>query len=417
MWSPLAHYHRLMDVAVRRLSPRERTREDLYDLIRSAEDLTRTDLVELSGLTRSTVNHAVVRLLADGRVTETDAEAKGPGSGSGRPGTLLRAIATGAHIAGIDFGHNHVHVAIADALGRPVAEERVTMGVDLMATQALDAAAEILAVLQARHGITDLARLVAGVPGPLDSRTGLVCSPTALSGWVGLAPAAELERRMGIPVHAENDAFLGAYGERRRGAGRDFPDFLYVKVSHGIGASPVIAGEPYRGATGLAGEIGHTHLDGHTELCRCGNRGCLEAVISVDPIRRQIAHTHPAAEAEQVDLRTFDDPITERILSEAGRMLGSVLADLVNLLNPSALILGGELGSTGAPLIQGAEESLRRYAQPATAGALQVLPAALGMRAELTGALHMAASMAAADRRSLMPKSSARQPRADSAPV
>ena len=88
-------------------------------------------------------------------------------------------------------------------------------------------------------------------------------------------------------------------------------------------------------------------------------------------------------------------PITERILNEAGRMLGSVLADLVNLLNPSALILGGELGTAGAPLVQGVEASLRRYAQPATAAALQVLTAALGMRAELTGALQTAASMAA----------------------
>ena len=88
-------------------------------------------------------------------------------------------------------------------------------------------------------------------------------------------------------------------------------------------------------------------------------------------------------------------PITERILNEAGRMLGSVLADLVNLLNPSALILGGELGTAGAPLVQGVEASLRQYAQPATAAALQVLTAALGMRAELTGALQMAASMAA----------------------
>ena len=87
-------------------------------------------------------------------------------------------------------------------------------------------------------------------------------------------------------------------------------------------------------------------------------------------------------------------PITERILNEAGRMLGSVLADLVNLLNPSALILGGELSTAGPPFVQGVEASLRRYAQPATSAALQVLPAALGGRAELTGALQLAASMA-----------------------
>ena len=112
----------------------------------------------------------------------------------------------------------------------------------------------------------------------MDQRTGTVRSPTILSSWVGLAPAQELEERVGVPVHVENDAVLGAYGERQLGAGRDHSDFLYVKASGGIGASMVLDGAVYAGAYGLAGEIGHTQLPGHTELCRCGNRGCLEAV-------------------------------------------------------------------------------------------------------------------------------------------
>lgn len=94
---------------------------------------------------------------------------------------------------------------------------RSRRGGDLKATQALDAASEILASLRARHGISDLARLVAGVPGPLDTRTGLVCSPPVVSGWVPLAPAEGLERQVGIPVQAEDEAFLGTYGECRRG--------------------------------------------------------------------------------------------------------------------------------------------------------------------------------------------------------
>lgn len=96
-------------------------------------------------------------------------------------------------------------------------------------------------------------------------------------------------------VHAENDAFLGAYGELRHGAGRGLEEFLYVKVSHGIGACPVINGRPYHGATGIAGEIGHTRLTAESELCRCGQRGCLEAVVSIDTVRQQVAHSHPGA--------------------------------------------------------------------------------------------------------------------------
>ena len=224
-----------------------------------------------------------------------------------------------------------------------------------------------------------------------------MCSPTILSGWVGLAPAAELERRIGTPVHVENDAMLGAYGELMRGAGRSgYRDFLYVKASHGIGAGVVIAGQPYRGGTGLAGEIGHTLLAGRSELCRCGTRGCLEAVVSVPGVRAQIAHTRPGSDPDAVDLADLDDdPIAARVLIGAGRILGQALADLVNLLNPTAVIIGGELGSTDGPFVEGVREAIRQHAQPATADAVDIVPAVLRNRAELTGGLQLAAVTAA----------------------
>lgn len=100
---------------------------------------------------------------------------------------------------------------------------------------------------------------------------------------------------------------------------------LYIKASHGIGAGLVIDGKPYTGATGLAGEIGHTHLSGRTELCRCGNRGCLEAVVSVQSLLEQVAHTRPNVDPDSITLNVLDDTITHRILNEAGRTLGGVL--------------------------------------------------------------------------------------------
>ena len=372
------------------LSPREPTREVLYDLIHSREQVTRSDLVEATGMSRSAINHAVARLLSEGRVTEAEAESKGPGSGSGRPGALLRAVPGEGHVAGIDFGHDHVQVAVADALGSPLAERRTQLSVDLHANEAMDLAAATLASLCDDLGVPDLKSLTAGIPGPIDSRSGLVRSPTILSGWVGLDPATELRQRIGVPVHTENDAFLGAFGERVRGVGREHTDFLYVKVSGGIGASPVINGEPYRGATGLAGEIGHTPLAGRTELCGCGNRGCLEAVVSIQTVREQIAHTHPGQHLDDVALESLDDPTTHRILNEAGRTVGSVLADLVNLLNPGALVLGGELGCAGRAFVEGVSAAVTRRAQPASADVVDIRPASLGVRSELVGALQHA---------------------------
>ncbi len=377
-----------------RAPARDRTREDLYHLVRTSREITRSELAQLTGMPRSTVNHAVGRLLAEGRIVEVEVRAKGPGSGSGRPAVSLATVPSHAPVGGIDFGHSHVAVAVADGRGRLLGEERLELDVDLKAIEALEFAADALGRLSSAHSVGRYASVVAGVPGPLDNRTGTVRSPTILSSWVGLAPAQELEARLGVPVHIENDAVLGARGERELGAGRHHEDFLYVKASGGIGASMVLRGESYTGATGLAGEIGHTQLPGHTELCRCGNRGCLEAVVSVTSVREQISHTHPGIEMQTVHIDRFDDAITQRILNEVGRTLGRPLADMCNLLNPSALIIGGELGAAGRALLEGVEASVRRHAQPATAAAIEILAAELGVRAELTGAIQLAASLA-----------------------
>ena len=375
-------------------SARDQTRELLFEIIRSNRAVTRTDLVDATGLSRSTVNNAVTRLVEMGRVSETGIGVKGPGTGSGRAGNVLCAVAAGGHVAGIDFGHTHISVAIGDSLGSVVAETSAPFGVDLQAMEALDTAADLLRSLCAETGIDDVAEVTAGIPGPLDAATGLVCSPTILARWVGLDPAAELQRRLHAHVRTENDAFLGALGERLAGAGRAHTDFLYVKVSDGIGACPVLNGQPYRGSRGIAGELGHTPLPGRSEPCRCGRRGCLEAVVSSAVVREQIRVTHPDDPAALTTaLQDLDDPPIRRILDEAGRTLGGVLADLVSLLNPAALILGGELGTAGPSFVAGVRAEVDHRALAASAD-LEIRSAELGTRAELIGAvMHATASI------------------------
>jgi predicted NBD/HSP70 family sugar kinase len=179
-------------------------------------------------------------------------------------------------------------------------------------------------------------------------------------------------------------------GELYAGAGRSHRDFLYVKASHGIGASLVLGGALYRGGTGLAGEIGHTNLPGSTELCRCGSRGCLEAVVSIGSVRDQIAHTHPGAPVDAIALDESADPVTCRILEDSGRVLGRVLSHLCNLVNPTAVIIGGELGGSHPCFVDGVEEAVRRFTLAASADELEVRRAELGTRAELRGAVELA---------------------------
>jgi predicted NBD/HSP70 family sugar kinase len=243
-----------------------------------------------------------------------------------------------------------------------------------------------------------LLAVAAGIPGPLDLHSNRVRSPTILASWVDVAPDAELARRIGRPVEVANDADMGARGELYYGAARGCRDFVYVKASHGIGAGLVLGGETYRGAIGVTGEIGHTQVGGAGKLCRCGNRGCLETVVSITEFRRQLAEARVDASVDDEPSLTAigGDPVAARLLAEAGRTLGRVLADLCNCLNPAAIVLGGELGAIGGPFARGVRESIDRSAQPAVAEAVDIRPAQLGLRSELLGAVATAAAAARA---------------------
>lgn len=347
------------------------------------------ELGRLTGLSRSATAEGVQDLLAHGLVVERRTD---PAPNRGRPSALLFPRAPEGFVGAVDFGHSHVFAAVADTGGRILAEHRQSIDVDHRATDALDTAAVLLGRGLDAAGLSasDLNRVAAGIPCPLDANTGLVRSPTIMAAWVNLDPARELANRIGRPVHVDNDANMGARGEQRFGAARGCRHFIYVKASHGIGAALVLGGETYRGTLGIAGEIGHTQLPEATSLCRCGNRGCLETVVSITEVTRQLAHIRLERDAHDshLSLATMvNDPVASRIIISAGRTLGRVLADLCNALNPEAIIVGGELAIAAAPLLAGIRESIDRYAQPAAADAVRIRTAELGLRAELVGAI------------------------------
>ncbi len=373
-------------------SRRLRSREQLLATIRDGGGVSRADLRRMTGLSRSAVADGVQALLADGLVAEQPA---GPAAGAarGRPAALLHVTGPDGIVAGIDFGHAHVSVALAETTGRIVAERRAAVDVDAHASTALDTAAGLVHGLL-EEGPSDLLAVAAGIPGPLDLHTNRVRSPTILSSWVDLLPDAELERRIGRPVTVANDADMGARGELRFGAARGCRDFMYVKAAHGIGAGLVLGGETYRGAVGVTGEIGHTQVTSAGNWCRCGNRGCLETVVSITEIERQLAEARVEAAGDVSLTAISEHPVVARLLAAAGRTLGRVLADLCNCLNPAVIVLGGELGAVGQPFARGVRESIDRSAQPAVAEAVEIRTAELGLRSELLGAVATAARAA-----------------------
>jgi predicted NBD/HSP70 family sugar kinase len=371
---------------------RDRNRERVVGVLRERGRVSQADIARVTGLSRTTV-HTLVSELKDSGVLH-EAEAGVPDSRGGRPAVLLMLRPSPQAVVGIDFGHSHVGVAVADIGHNVLAERRCDLDVSHDARSALDAAARMVdEVLDEAH--VDRHSVIAagiGIPGPVDRPTGTAGSPTILPGWIGVRISREMHDRLGVPVEIENDANLGALAELTWGAGRECSNFVYIKVATGIGAGLVIDGKLLRGATGTAGEIGHTTLDESGAMCYCGNRGCLETVASGPAIIKLVGPLNGDVPtlAGIVELAVAGELRCHRAVSDAGHEIGVAIASLCNLINPERVIVGGLLSRTGEVLLHPMRESIRRHAVLAAAEKLDVVPALFVERAELLGSLALA---------------------------
>lgn len=347
---------------------------------------TRPDLERELGWGRSVVAAAIDHLGTAQLITEIAATDT---TGRGRPGRTLVARYPAAVLVGVDLGHDHIAVAVSDGDLRITAEQRIAFAVDRDVDASLDAAAALVAELLTRVDTHDVAVVCCvGVPGPLDAPRRAVASPTILSSWSGLDLADQVARRTGLRIVIENDANLGALAELHDGAAVGLDDVVYVKVSGGVGASVVVAGRLVIGSHGGAGEIGHTQLRQDGAWCRCGNRGCLETIVSVAQVLDQVGHlTGDSGTPRERLLAVREHPVTRKVLAESGRTLGVVLANMCALLDPQAIVVGGELADLTDDFVAGVRESVVRLAQPGRADSVSVRHAAHGTRAELLGAL------------------------------
>ena len=374
---------------------RERNRERVIGALREQGHTSQADIARVTGLSRTTVSNLVAELKVSGLVGELEVSAADPrGVHGGRPAVQLTLRDTSKAVVGIDFGHSHVQVAVANLAHNVLAERIRYLDVNHQATEAFDASVAMVDDVLEEAGYRRACIIGAGIgiPGPIDRVSGTAGSASILPGWVGLRIGEEIERRLGLPVEIENDANLGALAELTWGAGRECSTFAYIKAATGIGAGIVIDGKLLRGASGTAGEIGHTTLDEGGALCYCGNRGCLETVASgpaiVGLVRSSSAESLTLADV--IDRAASGDVRCRRALSDAGREIGVAVAGLCNLINPERVVVGGLLSRAGELVLGPIRESIQRYAVHAAAECVQVVPAVFVERAELLGAVALA---------------------------
>ncbi|MEV0966828.1 ROK family transcriptional regulator [Streptomyces sp. NPDC049910] len=359
--------------------------ERVVRAVRLAGSLTQAEIARSTGLSAATVSN-IVRELREGGTVEVT-----PTSAGGRRARSVSLSGDAGMVVGVDFGHTHLRVAIGNLAHQVLAEESEPLDVDASSAQGFDRAELLVKRLIEATGINPdkIVGVGLGVPGPIDVESGTLGSTAILPGWSGINPSRELSGRLGVPVYVDNDANLGALGELVWGSGRGVKDLAYIKVASGVGAGLVIEGQIYRGPGGTAGEIGHITLDESGPVCRCGNRGCLETFTAARYVLPLLQSSHgPDLTMEKVvQLAREGDPGCRRVVADVGRHIGSGVANLCNLLNPSRVVLGGSLAEAGELVLAPIRESVSRYAIPSAARRLSVLPGALGARAEVLGAL------------------------------
>lgn len=314
--------------------------------------VSRAEIARLTGLTKGTVSVLVAELLDRGLLLEHGPQADGQ---IGRPRSELALNGDGLCGVGLEIGVDYLSVCVAD-LRQRVRHERIEVADNRGVAPAgvLDRAQRLVEAALAAAGGEGLTVAAIGValPGMLQTPEGrLLVAPNL--GWSDVPIKDELTARLrgsGLPVLAENEANLAALAELWLGSGADAGDYVYVSAEIGIGAGLVLGGTLFRGSRGFAGEIGHVVVDPGGAPCSCGGRGCLERVAGQEAILAAAGLPTTAATSlghadsplpDLIELLARGDERATAAVGAAGTALGLALADVINLLDPESVILGG----------------------------------------------------------------------------
>ncbi|MCX6028710.1 MAG: ROK family protein [Chloroflexi bacterium] len=374
---------------------------------------SRVRMAQLTGLSSTTITNLVAELLEQGIVAETGKEGAAEGrNGNGRPGvgrpaTLVSIIPAARYAVGVHIGVDTLRVGVTDLFGELRAYRVFAHSTDTPAADLLDAAARLAEEVTTAAGLTreQLLGVGVGASGLVDLETGVnVLAPNL--GWRSVPIRDILSRRLSLPVFVDNNVRAMALAEAMFGAGRGVNTLAFVYGRVGVGAGFTVGGQIYRGSRAGAGEIGHTTMiPAGGAPCRCGNTGCLETLVSEQEIIRQaqvLAARAPdsilaakltkdegrktedgtsaafvVGRSSPVVRQAFDDvpdtPIerifaaaragdrdTLAMLDERAFYIGTALANLVNLINPETIILGGLFAAGADLMLPRIEETLRR---------------------------------------------------------
>lgn len=360
----------------------------LESVLRDAP-LSRADISALTGLNKATVSSLVQDLIDTGLVREIGT---GQSSGGRKP-VLLEFVAESGYAIGIDLGVNYIRGVLTDLRGAVVLERTIQL--------AQTAPEQIFGILrpfvqaivddapQSAFGVVGIG---VGVPGLVD-RSGAVLYAPNLD-WREVPLQDALSRAFGIPVLIDNEANVGAIGERKFGSGRGLSSMIYVSVGIGIGTGLILQKELYKGAAGFSGEMGHLSIEAHGPECRCGNRGCWELYASEQALldRAAEAGIGEGTLDSLLALAECGDEAARTLFAGIGESLGVGIANIVNVFNPEAIVIGNTMSRARAWLEEAMIRTTEARALNFHLRGIRLLFSELGDRSAVMGAAETAIS-------------------------
>jgi len=372
--------------------------------IRQARSQSRAELVARTGLSRGVVAQRVAELIELGLVVEDEL---GPSTG-GRPPRHMSFRADAGHVLVADLGATSIDVAITDLDGRILGHRDepadIAAGPEACLRRVDELFEELTSATRELPG--RLWGIGIGIPGPVEFRSGRPVSPPIMPGWDDYPVRERFVERHAAPVWVDNDVNLLALGEWRSGIAVGHDNVIVVKIGTGIGAGIISNGRIHRGAQGSAGDVGHIQVvDATTVVCRCGNVGCLEALAGgaalgrdggaaaregrSDRLRAALDQHGAVTAADVARAASFGDPVAVALVQSAGRRVGLMLASVVNLFNPSLIVVGGGVAQSGDQLLAAIRETVYRRSLPLATRDLLLQRSSLGALAGVIGASTM----------------------------
>jgi glucokinase len=323
---------------------------------------------------------------------------------------MTRAAKSGGLVLGVDIGGTKVAVGVVDRVGKILAQTRRPMVANGTAEEALDAVIGAIDSMSATVGADGgFQRIGIGAPGPLDPEAGVILNPPNLPCWQNFPLAERIAQRLGTPVKLDNDANAAALAETRWGAARGYRYVFYTTVGTGIGTGIVLDQKIYHGNTGSAGEGGHVSIDYRGPVCTCGKRGCIE-ILAAGPAIGARARSKLASGFSQSSILDWagadtaavtsemvgkaysaGDALAREILQETVELLTIWLGNIVDLLDPDILVMGGGVAAMLRPFFDEIKNRLPTWCVNPRASDIPLVMAHYGADAGIAGGASLCA--------------------------